>query len=59
MIERKGLKPIIQTKDGVLDPPRFPLCIVPIENEAKKVFIDQNKKMILSLAESMAKYIKQ
>lgn len=55
----QGLKPIIETKGGVLDPPRFPKIIVPIENETKKVFIDQNNKMIVEMAEKMAKMVKK
>ena len=48
---------LIPIRDGVLDPPRFPKVIVPIENEAKRVFLEQNKAMVLSLAARMAKMI--
>jgi hypothetical protein len=53
-----NLKPLLAPPDGVKDPPRYPKIIIPIENEAKSVGMTANKKMIIKLAEEMAKMIK-
>lgn len=58
--KRLDLKPMLKTKKDakVIDPPRYPKVIVPIENEAKRIYAENLESMINNLTKKMVQFVK-
>lgn len=53
-INTNDLKPILKPKNPrVIDPPRFPKLIIPLESEVKRNFMIQMSKLIVDVTKKM------